>query len=153
MASNQAVSVELPQPLYQWLERRAQKKKRTMEAEVVDVLAAAMPDADELPADLADALRPLALLDEPSLWQAARSHLAEEVAEQIERFHHKRLREGLTAAEAETLSTLVRQYEKSMLIRAEAAKLLKGRGRDVSGLLRSSKSTTSDNQTAPDSHT
>jgi hypothetical protein len=50
----------------------------------------------------------------------------------MEDLHLKRQREGLTDAEAKTLDGLVRQYERTMLVRAQAAALLKARGHDVS---------------------
>lgn len=93
------------------------------------------PVADELPADLAEAILPLSLLDDGSLWRAARTRLSAESAEQLESLHLKRQREGLTEAETQTLSGLVRQYERTMLVRAQAVALLKQRGHDVSQLL------------------
>jgi hypothetical protein len=53
----------------------------------------------------------------------------------MENLHHKRQREGLTEAEDETLQRLVQQYERYMLVRAQAASLLQQRGHDVSALL------------------
>jgi len=93
-----------------------------------------VPVADELPADLAEAISPLALLDDQALWRAARSHLPLEAATQTEALHFKRQREGLTEAESYTIAGLVRQYERAMLVRAQAAALLKERGHDVSEL-------------------
>ena len=43
--------------------------------------------------------------------------------------------EGLTETEAEETASLVRQYERAMLVRAQAVALLKQRGHDISGLL------------------
>jgi plasmid stability protein len=130
-----AVTLNVPTPLYDSLKRRAERANRPVEAEVLDVLSAAVPATEQLPADLAAALAPLSLLDNESLWRAARSSLASEVAAQLEELHLKQQREGLTGAEAQTLAGLVKQYERAMLIRAQAAALLKQRGHDVSGLL------------------
>ena len=130
----QPVTLNLPGALYDLLKRRAEQARRTVEAELLEVVVAAVPVADELPADLAEAVSPLALLDDESLWRAARSHLPVESAAQLESLHLKRQREGLTDAEAQTLAALVRQYERAMLVRAQAATLLKQRGHDVSGL-------------------
>jgi hypothetical protein len=90
---------------------------------------------DDLPMDLAEAISPLALLDDEGLWRAARSHLSTEAAEQMERLHLKCQRESLTESETQTLAGLVRQYERAMLIRAQATALLKKRGHNVSELL------------------
>jgi len=130
----QPVTLNLPGHLYNRLKRRADQAHRTVEAELLEVVASAVPVADELPAELNDAISPLALLDDEALWRAARSHLPAEAAAQMENLHLKRQREGLTEAEAQTLAGLVRQYERTMLVRAQAAALLKQRGHDVSEL-------------------
>lgn len=131
----QNVTLRLPDPLYQRLKTRADEAQRTVEDELLDVLAAAVPVDDELPPDLADAISPLTTLDDEALWQAARSRLPEEEAAELENLHHKRGREGLTDAEARAADLLVRRYERAMLVRARAAALLAERGHDVSSLL------------------
>ncbi len=127
----QTLTVHIPERLYTRLKQRADRAQRTVEAEMLEVLATAVPTAEELPADLAEALAPLALLDDVALWQAARHRLAPEVATQLEELHLKQQREGLTEAEAQTLAELVKCYERTMLVRAQAAALLKQRGHDV----------------------
>ena len=131
----QSVTLNVPRALYDRLERRAAETHRTVEDVLLDVLVTAVPLADELPSDLAEALSPLTLLDDAALWRAARSHLPTEVAAQLEALHLKRQREGLTDSETETLARLVRQYERAMLVRAQAAALLKQRGYDVAELI------------------
>jgi plasmid stability protein len=133
--SVQPVTVNLPTTLYSRLRRRAEQSRRTIEAELLDVVTTAVPVADDLPADLTEAISPLALLDDAELWRAARSRLADETAAQLEDLHLKRQRDGLTPAEEQTLAGLVRQYERVMLVRAQAAALLKQRGHDVTELL------------------
>jgi hypothetical protein len=56
-------------------------------------------------------------------------------AAELEALHLKRQREGLTDVETQTLARLVRQYERAMLVRAQAAALLKQRGYDVAELI------------------
>jgi hypothetical protein len=90
---------------------------------------------DAVPADLAEAIAPLSLLDDESLWRAARSALAPEKVALLEELHDKRRREGLTEAEAQTVAGLLKEYERAMLMRAEAAAILKQRGHDISQLL------------------
>jgi plasmid stability protein len=130
----QTLTLKVPDPIYTRLKQRAQQMNRTVEDELLDVLATAVPVEEELPADLAEALTPLTLLDDADLERAARSQLATEVAAQLEELHLKRQREGLTEAESQTLAALVRQYERALLVRAEAALLLRKRGHDVSAL-------------------
>jgi hypothetical protein len=133
--STATVTVQLPDPLYARLAERARRANRPVEAEVVSVLESAVVSDDGLPADLAAELAALNSRTDADLWQAARNRLAEEVTRRAERLHHKRQRGGLTAAEAQELAGLVRQSERVMLVRAEAARLLHSRGHDVSGLV------------------
>ena len=133
--SVQPITVNLPTALYSRLRRRAEESRRTVEAELLDVVTTAVPVADDLPADLNEAISPLSLLDDTALWRAARSRMADATAAQLEALHLKRQRDGLTATEDQTLAGLVRQYERVMLVRAQAAALLKQRGHDVSELL------------------
>ena len=133
--TTQTITLQLPELLYRRLKARANQAHRTVEDELLDVLAMAVPVADDLPADLAEAISPLTLLDDEALWRAARSQLSPATAQQLEELHLKHQREGLTEAESQTLAALVRQYERAMLVRAQAAALLKQRGHDVSSLL------------------
>lgn len=130
-----AVTLHVPSLLYEQLKRRAEQAQRTVEAELLDIVVTSVPMSDDLPADLAEAITPLELLDDEALWRAARGSLPAETATQMEDLHLKRQREGLTDSEVKTLDGLVRQYERTMLVRAQAAALLKERGHDVSQLL------------------
>lgn len=133
--STQNVTIHLPDPLYQRLKQRADRARRSVEDELIDVLAAAVPVEDELPSDLAEAVSALSTLDDEALWRAARSRVLPESAERLEQLNFKRQREGLTAAESEEADTLLEQYERVMLVRARAAALLGERGHDISVLL------------------
>jgi plasmid stability protein len=129
----QTLTVDIPDTIYRRLERRARDTQRTVEAEVLDVLATAIP-TEELPEDLAQAVAQLAFLDDAALWAAARNRLAADTAARLEELHQKRQREGLTESESQALAALVRLYERTLLIRVEAAALLRQRGHDVTDL-------------------
>lgn len=131
----QSVTLNLPRALYERLAERARQAQRSVEDEVIEVVATAVPAGDGLPEDLAAAIAPLPLLDDEALWRAARGHLPREAAAHMEALHEKRQSEGLTTAEQELLAMLVRQYERYMLVRARAAALLHERGHDVSSLV------------------
>ncbi len=131
----QAVTVNLPGPLYERLARRATKTHRTVEAELVDAVATVLDEPGELPVDMAEAISALHLLEDADLWRAARQRLAAERAAEIEELHQKRQSEGLSASELEALATLMKEYTRTMLVRARSAALLKQRGHDVSDLL------------------
>jgi plasmid stability protein len=133
--STQSILLRLPDPLYERLKHRADQAQHSMEDELIDVLATAVPVADELPSDLEEMLTSLETLDDADLWDAARNHLSAEAAEQLEQLNFKRQREGLTSTEAEEADVLLRRYERLMLVRARAAATLAQRGHDVSVLM------------------
>jgi plasmid stability protein len=130
----QTLTLQVPDVLYTRLKERARQANRSVEAELLDVLATAVPPTEELPGDLAEAVAPLALLDDAALWQAARSRLPDQSASRLEDLHLKRQREGLTDAEGRELAALVVQYERTVLVRARAAALLRERGHDIASL-------------------
>lgn len=130
----QAVTVNLPGPLYERLAKRATRTHRTIEAELVDAVATLPDEPDELPADMAEAIAALHLLADEELWRAARQSLAPEKSSEIEELHLKRQHDGLSASEIEALATLMKEYTRIMLVRARSAALLKQRGHDVSEL-------------------
>ncbi len=129
------VMVNLPQHLYGRIQKRAQIASRSVELELLEAVARAMQADDDLPEELSAVLDDLSLLDDKSLRRAARTKMKAGDFAQMEKLHLKRQKVGLNDTEAETLANLVRQYEKTMLVRAQSAALLKQRGFDVSDLL------------------
>lgn len=132
--STHTLTLHLPDRLYARLQERALVSARTLEAELLEVLSAAVPADESLPHSLAEDLARLDTMSDEDLWQAAGSRLSETEAVQLEVLHAERQKEGLSESESRTLAELVEQYERSMLIRARAAALLKQRGHDISGL-------------------
>jgi len=49
------VTVQIPERLYTRLKQRADRAQRSVESEVLEILATAAPAAEEFPADLAQA--------------------------------------------------------------------------------------------------
>src|SRR5688500_4921403 len=98
----QSITLRVPDALYDRIKQRAEKADRSVEDEVLEVVATAIQPDDALPAYLARALSPLVLLDDEALWRAARSHLAPEAATRLASLHSKRQEEGLSDAEART---------------------------------------------------
>jgi hypothetical protein len=130
-----SLTLSLPGSLYERLIRRAERTHRPLEVELLEAAATGISVEDDLSADLAQAISALHLLDDAALWRAAQSPLPAEVATQIEDLHLKRQFEGLTPNETQVLATLMRRYEQTMLVRAQATLLLKQRGHDVSEMV------------------
>ena len=135
LPSGHTLTVQIPGALYDRLAQRAAQTQRSIEDEMLDLVVAGVATADEAERDVADIAASLALLGDDTLWQAARSRLAEGAATQLEELHLKRQREGLTPAEDDTAKALVRRYEQVVFTRAQATALLKERGYDISSLL------------------
>jgi plasmid stability protein len=126
-----AVTITLPEPLYNRLKQRAAHAQRSIEAEILEAVVRHVSAMDKLPTDLADEMAQLTFLDDEQLWLAARSTLPRKMARELENLHFKQQREGLTTREIERDQHLLHQYDRVMLIRAQAAVLLKERGHDI----------------------
>jgi plasmid stability protein len=129
------VNVPLPEDVYERLKRLAENDHRSVEEEAAERLAASIPEDEALPADLVEFLDSMQCLDDETLWRLARNDLARKASAGIRRLQARRRRQGLTVAEQQRLSHLLRQYDRGILIRGEAAALLKQRGHDVDVLL------------------
>ncbi|MEI6046455.1 MAG: hypothetical protein WCS37_19060 [Chloroflexota bacterium] len=104
---SQAITVNLPEPVYQRLKERAAQTQRSVENE---------------------------LLDDKTLWQAARTHLSTKLIGRMEKLHDKRRNDTLTIAEEKELTDLLKDYEKAIVLRSEAMGILLERGYDISKL-------------------
>lgn len=132
----QAVTLHLPLPLYDRLKRRANETHRSVEDELLEVVVQGVPSTDEdLTPDLATAVSDLRRLDDGALRKAARDRFPEEAVARFQALNLKQQRDGLSKSELGELAELRRGYERVVLLRAEAAWLLKERGQDVSDLL------------------
>jgi hypothetical protein len=130
-----AVTLRLPVPLYESFKSRAERAHRSLEAELLDAVATVAADEEELSHDVTKAIGDLELLNDEELMRAAQNRLSEETRSRLEALNYKQQKETLTPAEKETLEQLVHQYDQAVLLRAEAARLLKERGHDVSKLV------------------
>lgn len=128
----QTVTLNMPGALYDRVKRRSEQAHRSVEMELLEAVAMAVPAADELPPELAETISSLAHLDDETLQRAARSHFSAKKVAELEALHLKRQDEGLTEDEAQRAAELTRQYERAMLIRAQAMGLLMQRGYDIS---------------------
>lgn len=129
--SAQQVTLSLPEDLYERLKSAAERSHRALDDVLVDVLAAVAP---VLGAPLGSArwsLAQLAYLNDAALVQAARSTMAPEQRARLAALHDKQQRSGLDPAETTEEQALLGLYDETLLVRAQAAVLLKQRGYDV----------------------
>jgi len=130
-----AVTLHLPETLYKRFQQRAEWSHRSLETEILDAVASAASEEGELSPDLIEALEALQQLADEQLWRLAREAMSPEASQELESLHLKQRDAGLDREEDAARANLIREYERSMLVRAQAAKLLKDRGYDVSSLL------------------
>lgn len=73
----------------------------------------------------------MAYLNDAALWQAARATMTVEQRERLQNLHDKQQREKLTVEEQAEEQALVSLYRETILIRAQAAIILKMRGYNI----------------------
>ncbi len=128
----QPVTINLPKSIYERLKQRAEQAHTTIEDELLQVVAAGVPESNELAPELKQLLKQMTMLDDDELWRAARESIPTASVNRLEELNFKLQREGLTPVETQEANAYLRQYERTMLTRAQAASLLIQRGFDVS---------------------
>lgn len=130
-----SLSVRVSESLLQSLKRRATERCRSLDREVADLIATGLQRSDVDADELGETLRPLELMTDDDLWNAARSRLPQRLSRELEKLHQQRQADGNTTAECERARLLTAQFERCLVIRARAVELLHARGHDISRLL------------------
>lgn len=128
---SQEITLMLPDLVYDQIRRAAEKAHRPVDALIIEAVIAAAPILDTPAGALRSALAQLAYLNDAALWQAARTTVPAVQRERLESLHQKNQRDGLTAEEQAEEQALLALYRETVLVRAQAAVLLKQRGYDV----------------------
>ena len=131
----QPVTVRLPDQLYERVRQRAQARNRSLESELIQVVQTGLDIDDEehdIASEIESELTQLPFLADDDLWRAAQLTIPVATSERMEELLWKSKAEGLTHAEREEAERLQFLGQRVMLIRAEAAVLLKNRGFDIS---------------------
>jgi predicted ArsR family transcriptional regulator len=128
----QAITLNLPQAVYKQIRQAAEKVGRPVNEVLLEAVAAVAPVIGTGPENLRTALAQMAYLNDAALWQAGRATMTAEQQERLEALHDQQQREGLTPDEQAEEQALLSLYRETLLVRAQAAVLLKQRGYDVS---------------------
>lgn len=131
----QSVTVQLPTGLYNLLKRRAEQAHHSIEAEVLETVAATVPVEQDLSPDLLQAISQLANLNDDALWQAAKARFSKQKSAHLEALHLQRQNKGLSSTEAQHAAELADELEQFMFLRAQAISFLMQRGYNVSTLV------------------
>jgi hypothetical protein len=125
------ITLQLPEALYERIRRAAEQSHRPFMDLLLEGLAAIAAALGAPPGIERASLAHMAFLNDAVLWQAARATMTPEQRERLEALHHKQQRESLTEGERREEQMLLRLYQDTLLIRAQAAVLLRQRGYDV----------------------
>lgn len=128
----QAITLNLPEAVYRQIRQAAEKVGRPVNEVLLEAVTAVAPIIGTGPENLRTALAQMAYLNDAALWQAARTTMTAAQRERLEALHDKQQREGLTVEEQAEEQALLSLYRETLLVRAQAAVLLKQRGYDVS---------------------
>lgn len=134
--AERTLTLNLPEGTYHRLKRRAELEHRSVEEAALVLLAASVPENEEIPSAWEELLATMDAMGDEALWRAALNDMGRKANAGIGRLRAKRQDRGLAIAEQERLAELLRQEEKGMLVRAQALLLLTQRGRDIEPLLR-----------------
>ena len=130
--SVQTITLHISDDVYLRIQHTAQLLKQPLETLLVNTVRTALPLADDLPGDVVADLTNLPLLNDSALWRMANATLASEQQSQLELYLEKKNIQPLTLSEKQALESLLDEYDRIVLIRSQAAVLLKQRGYDVS---------------------
>ena len=128
----QAITLHLPEAVYKQIKQAAGKVGRPVSEVLLEAVTAAAPVIGTGPEDVCKALAQMTYLNDAALWQAARATMTAVQRERLEALHDKQQCEGLSAEEQAEEQALLTLYRQTLLVRAQAAVLLKQRGYDVS---------------------
>ena len=130
--TTQSVTLYLPDSIYRRVQQTAQVLQRPLEELLLDAVTTALPLLDDLPPELADDIAALALLNDAALWRIAQSTMPPSNQKQLDLLLDEKSQGALTARGQQELDQLLSEYERVVLIRAQAALLLQQRGYDIS---------------------
>ncbi len=131
-AHTQTITLRLPEALYRRAQAAAEAQQQPLEEIVLDAVATGMPLLDDLPPELAHEAAALSLLNDEALWRAARETMTLEQLEQFDMLVEQKGRADLPDDDQRRLDLLLNEYQRIVLLRAQAAVLLKLRGYDMS---------------------
>lgn len=126
------VTLSLSDSVYEQIERAAEKARRPVNDILREAVAAIASLGGVAPGRGRDALAQMAYLNDAALWQAARAAMTAEQRARLEALHDQKREHGLGVDEAAEEEALLALYRETLLVRAQAAVLLKQRGYEVS---------------------
>ena len=126
----QTVTLELPDAIYERVERTAAAMKQPVEKAAVHLIALGLPPLD-VPAEFEADLKALEALDDDALWEVLFSKVPVATQRKLHRLLVKNQAGTLTEREHLQLDALQQEGDLVMFRKAHAALLLKWRGHHI----------------------
>lgn len=127
--SGQTVTLELPEPLWKWVQRTAAATQRPVEKVLIDSLAATTPPPlEDVPDEFREELDPLDMKTDADLWAITRRRMSPKLLRKYDNLLEKNRQGTLTTKEQHRLEQLRKDAFRLMLMRARAFVLLQWRG-------------------------
>jgi hypothetical protein len=130
----QTITLDVPETVYQQIRKAAEKVRRPVNDILVEAVTAAAPALSAAKKGSRTALAQMAYLSDAALWQAARATLPADQRARLAELHDAQQQRALTRAERTEEQALLGLYKETLLVRAQAAVLLKSRGYDIADL-------------------
>jgi hypothetical protein len=125
------LTLELPDDVYERVRRAAKGMNQPVEKALVNIVRAATPSLEKVPAECRADLEAMEDLGDEELGRMLRSRPAPDRQRRLERLLDKGQRGELTDRERQTVGELRAEGDRLMLQRSYAALLLKYRGHSV----------------------
>jgi hypothetical protein len=130
-----SITLDLPDDLYEQVQRMAAQSQRPIERVVLESLRLLFVPPPSS-ADLATSLAALSGYSDAQLWAVVYQRLAWPQSQRLHELSAKNRLERLTEEEQRELEDLLSSNERAMLPRSEALRLLKNRGYYIEAYLR-----------------
>jgi hypothetical protein len=129
--SHPVLTLELPEDVYERVRRAAKGMNQPVEKALADIVRAATPSLEKVPAEYRAELESLEDLGDDELWRISRSRFAPARQRRMQELLDKNQRGELTDREQRAMAELRSASDRLMLRRSYAALLLKYLGHRV----------------------
>ena len=126
-----AITVELPVGVYERLKLAAHRQNRTVPEIARDLIVYELTDLPRLPHEIEEELTAFEYLADATLLLLANGTLSHEHQQELARLNQKAQRGALSPDEVFRQDALIATYDEMLVRRAQAAAILKSRGRQA----------------------
>jgi rhodanese-related sulfurtransferase len=126
------ITIDLPETLLEQLESAAQSQRRSVAEMLREFVIDHWSATPKLPDDVEAELAALPRLSDETLWLVARHTLTQDERQTLANLNQEAKERDLSHVEKQQRESLLNQYDRMMVRRAQAARILKDRGHDLS---------------------